>query len=112
MNSGLRAALGLRKKFKVSISTARKKLGLPTLKEILRYISMKVAWTRKQGLEERLSNQGPKPVTRAGQAVFTRKTDSKLEKLVFAEFNGMPQNIRNAKAVSYTHLTLPTIYSV
>ena len=97
MNSGLRAALGLRMKGKVSLSTARKKFGLPTLKEILRYISKKVAWSRKQGLEERLSNQGPKPATRAGQAVFTRKTDSKLEKLVIAEFNGMPNSIKEAK---------------
>ena len=81
----------------MSLSTARKKFGLPTLQEITRYISIKVAWTRKQGLEDRLSNQGPKPETRAGQAVFTRKTDSKLEKLVIAEFNGMPKTIRNAK---------------
>ena len=58
---------------------------------------MKVAWTRKQGLEERLSNQGPKPATRAGQAVFTRKTDSKLERLVIAEFNGMPNSMKEAK---------------
>ena len=97
MNSGLRAALGLRKKGKVSLSTARKKFGLPTLKEITRYILIKVAWTRKQGLEERLANQGPKPTTRSGQAVVTRKPDSKLEKLVIAEFNGMPNSIKEAK---------------
>ena len=57
---------------------------------------MKVAWTRKQGLEERLANQGPKPTTRSGQAVVTRKSDSKLEKLVIAEFNGMPNSIKEA----------------
>ena len=96
MNSVLRAALGLRKKGKVSLSTARNKFGLPTLKEITRYISINVAWSRKQELEERLANQGPKPATRAGKAVFTRKSDSKLEKLVIAEFNRMPNSIKEA----------------
>ena len=93
MNSGLRAALGLKTKGKVSLLSVRWKFGLLTLNEIRRYRAFKVAWDKRHGLENRLASQGSKPTKRAGKAGFTGKTDSKLEKLAITEFNGMPKCI-------------------
>jgi hypothetical protein len=97
MSSGLRAALGLITKGKVDLRSIRKKFCLPTLKEITRYIAIKGAWSKQEWIAERLQNQGPKPDTRAGQEIKTRRTDSKYEKLFIAEFHALPKSIRDAK---------------
>ena len=81
----------------MSLTKARRKHRIPTLKEMTRYIAIKLAWSRKLELEQRLLSQGPKPSTRAGKFVFIKKADSKLEKLAIEEFNGLPEDIKNAQ---------------